>query len=170
MTKIPKGIVISTSTYSAPFFKDFMKSLKDHEMRYPMHISFEGVTRPMGSFEIGAIKQGCELFDEFIFLHDTVVVKDPALFEKLFAIPGHVALTAGFYHYFGKYVSSDMPPFPEVRDKEEAIKHELSWFTKPYSVFEPQLPHSSKEIVERHGRQNMKVENEFITKYKGTYR
>lgn len=165
--KISKGIVISASEYSRPFYEDLMKSIKTD---YPIYICWEGVGRPDKSFELGAIKKGAELFDEFIYLHDTVVIKDNSLFDRLFEIDGTVALTDKFYHYFGKYVSKDLPPIPEVNNKEDAIYWEIRWFTQPYKVFEPQLPFHIEEFEEKYGRINMKLENPYLVKYKARWK
>lgn len=161
-----KGIVISASEYSRNFYEDLMKSIKTD---YPIYICWEGVGRLEGSFELGAIKKGAELFDQFIYLHDTVVIKDNSIFDKLFAIEGHVLLTKNNYHYFGKYVSNDLPHIPEVKNKEEAIHWELKWFTKPHTVFTPELPYISDTFEEKYGRINMVLSNEFLIKWKGTW-
>jgi len=162
-----KGIVIGTSDKTEPFLNDMLKSL---DVEYPIYKCVEGVDRPNQSFELGAISCATKRFDEFIFLHDTTVIKDNSLFDKLFAINGHVALTDGFFHYFGKFVSKDMPPIPEVKDKEDAIYWETRWFTKPYSVFSPHLPQFSERREFRHGRENMVCENDYLIKYKATFR
>lgn len=167
MAKISKGIVISASEYSRNFYEDLMKSIKTD---YPIYVCWEGLGRPIGSFELGAIKKGVELFDEFIYLHDTVIIKDNSIFDKLFEIEGNVALTDRFYHYFGKYVSNDLPPIPEVNNKEDAIYWEIRWFTKPYKVFEPQLPFHIEQFEEKYGRINMKLENDYLIKYKARWK
>lgn len=162
-----KGIVISASEYSRPFFEDCIRSIKTD---YPIYVCWEGIGRPVGSYELGAIKRGAELFDEFVYLHDTVVIKDNSLFDKLFAIDGHVLLTKGGYHYFGKYVSSDLPDIPNVTNKEEAIHWEIRWFNKPHTVFNPELPFHVERFEEKHGRTNMVIENDYLIKYKGTWK
>lgn len=167
MAKISKGIVISASEYSRNFYEDLMKSIKTD---YPIYICWEGLGRPVGSFELGAIRKGVELFDEFIYLHDTVIIKDNSLFDKLFEIDGNVALTNNFYHYFGKYVSADLPSIPQVSNKEDAIYWEIRWFTKPYKVFEPQLPFHIEQFEEKYGRINMKLENDYLIKYKARWK
>lgn len=162
-----KGIVISTSEYSRPFYEDLMKSIKTD---YPIYLCWEGIGRPEGSFELGAIKKGKEMFDEFVYLHDTVLIKDNSIFDKLFAIEGHVFLTEGGFHYFGKYVSKDLPEIPEMHNKQEAIYWELNWFKKEHKVFEPQLPVISDKFEEKYSRLNMVCENDYIIKFKGTWK
>lgn len=167
MAKIPRGIVISASEYSRPFYEDLMKSIKTD---YPIYVCWEGLGRPYGSFELGAIKKGAELFDEFVYLHDTVVIKDNSIFDKLFEIKGTVALTNNFYHYFGKYVSEDLPPIPNVTNKEEAIHWEIRWFNKPYTVFQPEMPFHVEKFVEKYGRINMEIETPYLIKYKARWK
>lgn len=167
MIKVSKGIVISSSEYSRPFLEDLLKSLKTD---YPIYICWEGLGRPEGSFELGAIKKGSELFDEFVYLHDTVVIKDNSLFDKLFATEGHVLFTKRGYHYFGKYVSNDLPVIPEVTNKQEAIHWEIRWFTKPHTILDHELPFHVERFEEKHGRINMVLENDYLIKYKGTWK
>lgn len=166
MARLPKGIVIASYEPSKPFLNDLMASIKTD---YPIYICWEGIGRPHNSHEYGAVEKGMELFDEFIFLHATCEIKDNSIFDKLFSIKGHVALTDGFYHLIGKYVSDDMPIVPEVHNKAESVANELTWFTKPYTIYEEQLPHTTNNFIEKHGRKNMVCENSYIKKYKGTW-
>lgn len=167
MATISKGIVISASEYSRLFYEDLMRSIKTD---YPIYICWEGLGRPEGSFELGAIKKGSELFDEFVYLHDTVIIKDNSIFDKLFQIDGHVLLTQGGFHYFGKYVSNDLPQIPNIKDKEEAVYWELKWFKKPYTTFYDQIPVLSETFEDKYGRVNMVVENKYIKKFKARWK
>jgi phosphatidylinositol kinase/protein kinase (PI-3 family) len=167
MATISKGIVISASEYSRPFYEDLMKSIKTD---YPIYICWEGLGRPEESFEIGAIQAGKEKFDEFIYLHDTVYIKDNKLFDELFAINGNVFLTESCYHYFGKYVSKEIPELPEVKNKEDAVKYELNWFKDMvHTVFHNQLPVISETFEEKYGRTNMRLENNYLIKFKARW-
>ncbi len=159
-----RGIVIACIESQRQFYEDMVKSLKTP---YPIVFSWEGVDRPENSHEYGAIKVGTQHFDEFIFLHSTMIVKDNSIFDKLFALEGTVALTERFFHCMGKFVTKDISPIPEVHNKHEAISQEVHWFKNPYTVFEPQLPVVSDKFEEKYGRKNMILENEFFIKYKG---
>ena len=139
------------------------KSLKT---KYPILFSWEGVDRPENSHEYAAVANGAKVFDEFVFLHCTMLVKDNSIFDKLFEVPGHVALTHNFYHLMGKYVSNDMPEIPVVHSKGESISRELNWFTKTYSVFGEQLPVQSDKFEIKHNRKNMILENNYLIKFK----
>lgn len=164
MDTLKKGIVIACTEASRPFYEDMVKTLKTP---YPILFSWEEVDRPSNSHEYGAVAVGKEMFDEFVFLHDSVLIKDNNLFDILFSIPGHVALSNRFFHLMGKFVSKDIPPIPTVRSKKESIANELSWFTAPFRVFPDPLPVESNVFVERHGRTNMLLENMYLTKFKG---
>lgn len=167
MARVSRGIVISASEYSRPFFNDCITSIKTN---YPIYVCWEGIGRPEGSFELGAIRKGAELFDEFIYIHDTVVIKDNSLFDKLFSTEGHVLFTNKGYHYFGKYVSNDLPEIPEVKNKADAIHWEIRWFTKPHKIFIPELPFHVERFEEKHGRMNMVIESDYLIKYKATWK
>lgn len=161
---IKRGIVIGCVEDQRGFYEDMVKSLKT---TYPIIFSWGGLDRPVESFEYGAIKVGKDNFDEFVFLHGTMIIKDNSIFDKLFAMEGTVALTNHFFHSMAKFVSKDMPPIPEVKTKREAIAHEIYWYNKPYRVFEPELSEVSEVFEERHGRTNMVLENQYFIKYKG---
>ena len=164
MEKIHRGIVIACTESSRPFYEDLCKSLKT---KYPIYFSWEGIDRPHNSHEYAAVAIGKEMFDEFIFLHNSVIIKDNSLFDKLFEMEGHIALTDKFYHLMGKYVSKDIPSIPIVHNKHESIANELTWFKAPYGVFPNQLPVHREIYEQKHGRLNMILENDYMIKYKG---
>lgn len=176
-----KGIVITTSEYTRDFLKPLLDSLKG--IKYPVLIVSNGNYIPSGvwgwgfivneqnEWELGGIRQGAKRFKEFVHLMDTTLIKDISLFDKLFEIPGHVVLTKGNYHYMGKFVSKDLPnPLPLTLDKEHAIQLEMSWLSKPYTEFEPDLPVHTDVFETIHGQHRMKLENKYMIKWKGTYR
>lgn len=165
--KTSKGIIISTSKKTAEYLYDLLMTLNT---TYPVFLSHEGVTRAEGSFEIGGIKDGIERFDEFVYLHDTVLIKDNSLFDTLFETPGNVFMTEGAYHYMGKFVSNDLKELPEVKNKEEAIHWELRWQNFPYTVMKDPLPVHTDVFETVHGEKRMKLECPTIIKFKGTYR
>jgi hypothetical protein len=160
-----RGIVITTSSQTKSWLPECLQSVKNSP--YTIVIQDNGAS---GGFELAGIQKGKELFDEFIHLMDTTVVKDISLFDKLFEMEGHVFLTNGGYHFMGKFVSDDLPDIPEVRFKEEAIALELHWLKgKKKSYFLPDLPVHTEVFEEKHGRKNMVLSNAFITKWKATW-
>jgi hypothetical protein len=173
-----RGIVITTSEHTKDWLKDCLDSIPRGlcpvvvgNGGYFPEIADQIVVNHWNGFELGGILRGKEIFDEFIHLMDSTIIKDHALFDKLFEIPGHVFLTQGGYHYMGKFVSNDLPEIPIITTKEEAIAHELHWLGgKARTYFNPDLPAHTGIFEEKHGRQNMVLENEYLIKYKATYR
>ena len=122
------GIVIGTSEASKDFLKPLLDSLKG--VKYDIMVVSNGgyipskevfpratnwcnlIVNEHNGWELAVIDRGKENFDEFVHIHDTTLIKDISLFDKLFAIEGHVVLTAGNYHYMGKFVSKNLPNLP----------------------------------------------------------
>lgn len=172
-----RGIIITTSKHTEKFLKDCLDSIP---RKYcPLVVCNGGyyaeeadqlIVNDWNGFELGGILRGKEVFDEFIHIMDTTIIKDPSLFEKLFEMPGHVFLTKGGYHYMGKFVSKDLPEIPKIEHKSDAIALELHWLgDKPRTYFEPDLPVHTDIFEEKHGRKNMVLENDYLIKYKATW-
>ena len=160
-----KGIVITTSDYTKDFLQTCLNSLKTAP--YEVFVQDNGSE---GGYELAGIATGKNLFDEFVHLMDTTEIKDVSLFDKLFAIDGHVFLTNGGYHYMGKFVSKDLPDLPIIHTKAEAIDQELKWLsTKPRKYFKPDLPVHTEVFEEKNGQRRMRLENDYLIKWKGTY-
>lgn len=184
-----KGIVIGTSEASKDFLKPLLDSLKD--TKYDILIVSNGGYNPINVFhqlelnsdnrkiglvindfngwELAVIDRGKENFDEFIHIHDTCLIKDISLFDKLFAIEGNVVLTKGNFHYMGKFVTKELPNLPRVHDKTTAIMLEVRWLDGfKYTEFQPDLPVHSLNWEVIHGTKRMRLENEYMIKWKGT--
>lgn len=121
--------------------------------------------------------------DRFLFLSDTVLVKDQGFFDLAFgAGPDSVAISdcpTKYGMFMGVFVSdivthTHMPP---VRDKEHAIELEVSW-AKQYASFDGDAPllfrdftdGTAKRTEVRHGRVNLRLENDYLIRFKGTWR
>lgn len=174
-----KGIVITTSEYTKDFLKPCLDSLKGTKYNilvvsndYIPKIERKGfdlMINPWNGWEIAGIQAGKDTFDEFIHLMDTILIKDISLFDKLFAIEGNVVLTKGNFHYMGKFVTKELPNLPRVRDKNTAIMLEVKWLDGfPYTEFTPDLPVHSLIWETVHGQHRMRLENEYMIKWKGT--
>lgn len=188
---IKRGIVIGTSEASKDFLKPLLDSLKG--TKYRILIVSNGGYKPefldewwkgeyefdkqgfglvinsWNGWELAVIDRGKEKFDEFVHIHDTTLIKDISLFDKLFDIEGHVVLTKGNYHYMGKFVSKNLPNLPRVHDKVMAIMLEVRWLDDyPYTEFTPDLPVHSLNYEEIHGKRRMRLENDYMIKWKGT--
>jgi len=193
-----RGVVITTSSYTKDFLKDCLESIKEtkypivilsnggyipkieidnfkqiSENQWEVldftNRSIDLIVNPTNGWEIAGIQAGKDNFDEFVHLMDTTVIKDISLFNKVFAIPGHVVFTKGNFHYMGKFVSKDLPNLPVVRDKSAAIMLEVRWLDGfDYTEFEPDLPVHTLNWEVVHGQKRMRLENEFMVKWKGT--
>lgn len=194
---VKRGIVITTSAYTKEFLKDCLESLK--ETKYPILVLSNGgyipdikidnfkqvsdkewkvldfngksidlVINPINGWELAGIKAGKDNFDEFVHIMDTTIIKDISMFDKLFAIDDNVVLTKGNFHYMGKFKSSKLPNLPIVTSKDVAIMLEAHWL-KYYREFNPDLPVQSDVFETVHGQNRMRLENDYMIKWKGTF-
>lgn len=139
---------------------------------------------PNDAFEIGAIEVALSLtkWEEFILLQDTIEIKDQKIFEMLFEnYQGKsVSYNPHFQMYLGKYrreILEKMLPLPQIRTKIEAVRAEWD-FTKHYrtidgdtQIFNPQFIDENfyENWEEIFGRRNLKLEDDYIIKRKGTW-
>jgi hypothetical protein len=183
-----KGIVIGTSQYTKDFLNPLLDSLAGiiKPNKYPILIVSNGynpyiperygllydirlIVNDWNGWEPAVIMRGRENFDEFIHLMDTTIVKDISLFDKLFAIEGNVVLTKGNFHFQGKFVSKTLPTLPKIFTKDQAIMMETRWLPEPYTCFEPDLKVHSDIMETVHNQYRMRLENDFLIKWKGTF-
>ena len=121
------------------------------------------------------------ILDRFLFVQDSVIVS-PGLYDRLTAFDGSVALMSDpvpFGCYLGVYERKVLQKvgIPEIRSKREAVEAEI-WWTKAYCAEASNVPvlfpelsdRNAKRQVEHHGRNNLVLENDFLLKYKGTWR
>jgi len=189
MATVSKGIVITTSEHTKDFLIECLNSLKNapysvlvvcnntdtapakkwlkkHRHRFEDEVVFNN----WNAFELGGIYRGKQNFDEFVHLMDTTIVKDISVFDEVFKLDGHVFFTNGGYHYMGKFVSSELPEIPRVDNKNDAIALELRWLNgKMRTYFTPDLPVHTNVFEEIHGKTRMRLENDYLIKFKGTY-
>lgn len=141
------------------------------------------VIRQAGTWELGKIKWLYEntQLDRFLFLHDSVIIKNQAFFDMMFSHEGSVSVTNDpcvFGMYMGIYTRADLSKvdlYSPVTQRD-SIRAEMEW-TQQYArsadkvtVVFPDLKDSkNKGFVEHHGRVNMVLENDYIKKYKGTW-
>lgn len=164
MERISKGILITTSDFTADYLKPLLESIKTD---YPIVIHKN--TTENNGWELSGIQKGKDNFDEFIHLMDSTLIKDNSLFDKLFEMKGNIFLTNGGYHYMGKFVSDTLPLIPNISTKAEAIAHELHWYKGEKKYFEPDLPVHTDIFEEKYGQRRMKLENDYLIKWKGTF-
>lgn len=134
-------------------------------------------------FELGKIRWVMHHtdLDEFFLLHDTCEVKDPKMFELAFEkYKGKsVALSdspAMYGMYLGKYRRKILETMriPTPKNKLENVQYEIDFNTN-YSSKDPEkvlLFNDFRDtyVFERKfGRINMKLENNYLIKWKGTW-
>lgn len=166
-----KGIVITTHEKTKPFFLDLMNSLTN--CKYPIVVITN--TDENNEFELAGLKAGMQLFDEFIYLHDTVQIKDMQLFDILFSYQSMVSISPNFLMFLGKYNSEQLKTeqMPIVTNKHQAV--DLETWLRFHLVPKYGIPHLDRNFVDnnnfefKHNRNNMILENQYLKKYKGTW-
>lgn len=167
-----KAIVVLTGKGREKWLHNFESTLP--KSKYPLRI----VTSD--NFELGAITEVMNDYDEFIFLHDTCQVKSDKLFDFCFEECGGRSVSfashpSPFGMYLGKYRSEILKRItwrlPET--KLEAVEGEIS-FPNDYARIEypisiPDPLTSSHIFEEKFGRVNMVLENDWIKKWKATW-
>ena len=122
-------------------------------------------------------------FDRFLFLADSIVVKDNAFFDMAFSAgPRNVAVCncpLKFGMYLGVFHRDTIAQLdlPVIADKEHAIAMEVH-LAHQVQALDPEAPmlftdfhdRLSKGTEHRHGRINLVLENDYLIKYKGTWR
>lgn len=119
--------------------------------------------------------------DRFLFLQDSWVIKSEGFWGLLEQFEGSIALTRDPY-FFGCYAGVyerhviERVGLPVVKDKAHSILLEIDWHRQyvdvagePTVLFPELTDANATEIVERHGRRNLVLENEFVVKWKGTW-
>jgi hypothetical protein len=141
------------------------------------------VLRQGGTWELGKIKWLYEntQLDRFLFLHDSVVVKDQAFFDRMFEHDGSVSVTNDpgiFGMYMGIFTRehlSRVELYSPVTQRD-SIRAEIEW-THRYATAAGNVPVVFPDLrdqlnvgfVEHHGRKNMVLENYYLRKFKGTW-
>ncbi len=148
----------------------------------------ESIERPVMvlsdfTFELGKIKWVFEntKIERFMFLQDSVVIKNQKIFELLDDDKGSIALTNDpcmYGMYLGVYERKilQMVDIPLPKLKAESIAFELSW-TESYCraarnvrlAFTDFTDSRAKRKEVLFGRENLVLENEFLIKYKGNW-
>lgn len=179
---VKRGIVVTTSAYTKDFLAPLLDSIK--EVKYPILLLSNGgykpnidwnlmqnvklIINPVNGWELAGVQAGKDNFDEFVHIMDSTLIKDISMFDKLFAIEGNVVLTKGNFHYMGKFETSRLPNLPTVTNKDVAIMLEAHWL-KYYREFKPDLPVQSEIFEIVHGQRRMRLENEYMIKWKGKF-
>lgn len=135
------------------------------------------------TFELGKIHTVFHKtnIDRFMFLQDSVVIKDQGVFNLLDQEQGSIAFTndpVPFGMFMGVYERTVLEKvfIPVPATKAESIQYELEW-TKIYCSQAFQLKTAYPELCDRNatrkevvfGRENLVLENDYLIKYKGNW-
>lgn len=119
--------------------------------------------------------------DEWLFLHDTVVIIDHALLDMCFkGYPGRsVSIFPWYRNFIGKYTRNDLEAFPApvCSSKRDAFLAEMNWcpeYAKRSNAKRLFLEDGSKDIMmqrmeERYGREVRTIKNDYFIKYKHSW-
>lgn len=132
-------------------------------------------------YELGKIKWVYDNtdVDRFIFLQDSMVIRNNDLLMSLFDIEGSACLMCDPSHmgsYIGLYERKtlDKIDIPVINKKSEAIRYEIEWNQKYIAACEKfshpiDIKHETIFTVMRNGRENMVYVNELYEKWKGDW-
>lgn len=164
-----QGIVVGTTADGKRWVDQLMATL---DTSYPVV--------QICAWELEAIAYGAGRFDEFVFLPQSTEILDNDLWRVVFEehVGESVSLAqhpSTFGMYLGKYRSEILRcmEMPAIHSKGDAIHWEDRWFL-PYLAIEPDvvrfddLPHSDR-FEEKFGRMNMRVENRWLRRWKGSW-
>lgn len=166
-----QAIVIATSPGRAHWVNDCLSSLK-----VPAIV----VSGP--GQELGKIKWVYENtnIDRFIFLQDSIVIKDNDLLMNLFDTDGSSCIMCGprcLGSYLGLYERDTLSQLdiPKISSKLESVQQEIDWtqnyISKCHKFSHPiKIEHEVIETIYKHGRENQVSVNKLYEKWKGTWR
>lgn len=132
-------------------------------------------------YELGKIKWVFENTncDRFLFLQDSLVIRDESLFDEVFESQGSSCIMdtpACLGSYMGVYERSVLSKIeiPVIHTKEESIYYEIEWTQKYIEVcenFSHPIPivHKELETVRKFGRENLLYVNQYYEKWKGDW-
>lgn len=135
------------------------------------------------TFELGKINWifNNTKIDRFMFLQDSIIIKDEKIFELLYEDKGSIALTNDpcmYGMYMGIYERQVLEKIdiPIPKSKAESIQYELTW-TETYCkaarnvrlAFTDLTDSRAKRKEVIFGRENLVLENDFLIKYKGNW-
>ena len=146
----------------------------------------ESITRPVlvvseFGYELGKIKWIFENTncDRFLFLQDSLVIRDESLFDQVFEAHGSSCIMdvpSCLGSYMGVYEREVLSriEIPVITTKSESIRFETEWtqeyiracdsFSHPLAIV-----HKELETVRKFGRENLLYINQYYEKWKGDW-
>lgn len=165
-----QAIVVGSAPGREQWLKDFMES-----------ITLPSIVLTVDGYELGKIKwiyENTDL-DRFIFLQDSLVIRNNDLLESVLNSEGSACLMCdpGCYgSYLGVYERSVLSKIdiPTAYDKKDSIRYECEW-TRRYIEASGQISHPINlnhkilYTVYKNGRENMLYVNDLYEKWKGDW-
>ena len=169
-----QGIIITSHVSTLGYLRESLPCLDGSP--YPIVIKWN--SERFNNWELGGIELGSQLFDEFLYLQDTVMIKNLAVLDFIFKelTTVSVSFMKRYNSYLGKYVASvlNTTGIPVIDNKQDAILQEKEWTEKyilaagsAYTELFPEL--DGWNLTDKFERGRMIYENDFIKKYKGTW-
>lgn len=177
VTRVP--VVIATGMGRGDWVRDCLESIPRGDVT--IHRSATGG-------ELGAVRAMYERTNmaRWLILQDSVVVKGPGLFDLVDAVNGPLLVAPIPCMYLAVFERDvlhrlEIPQCEAGLDRELAITHEREWMARYLDtarglgyecpiLFPDFTDTNASDKVERHGRTNLVLENEYLIKYKGTWR
>lgn len=167
--------VITTPTIS-PWLNNLLESIEGYH-KYPIIIVSNY------GYELGKLKLMYDYtnFDEILLLQETVEIKKTELFDKIFVenVGKSVAIGTGSSSYLIKYRREilDKTEIPIMQNKDDSIHYERVFNNEYWDKEEKDkkvhlfddFPHKSDIFEDKFGRKNMKIENDYLIKWKARY-
>lgn len=161
-------IVIGTNPEHIDWLQDCLKSIAATDKRHhPI------VIHDTGGYEPAALRTGTNLFERFLFLHDTCTILSPAFWDIIDTTVGPAWLAGYPPMQLGIHESAQLRPLlpDHAVDKYESINCEITWpRILNYSTIWPDIVDANalrREI--KHDRDNLVLGNTYFEKHKGTW-
>lgn len=158
-------VVIGTNQQRGAWLKDCLTSIRATSKRRRV------LVHDTGGFEITALRHGVSKFESFVFLHDSCEVLSPDFWDVI-DNSGPTWLFGGPPMYLAVYDSQNLAAAIEDAPAEMSKQWALAWenaiterLTMP--TLWPEVTDATGRLEERHGRQNLILENGLLRKAKG---
>ncbi len=183
-----KAIVFLTHIDRKQWIENALKSLEGYT-KYPIVVLVNGcsqinwnlgckiVCTDNNFFEAGGLQTLLKYtdIDEFVYLHDSVEIKDTELFDKIFSTPNSVALSARLMMFMGKFKRDilNKMDIPMTKTPVESVLYE-DRFGREYCRLDKDIewldPVSDTKIFDsKFGKNVMILENKYLKKYKSKW-
>lgn len=170
-----QGIIIGAQEKNKDtWLKDLINSMEGCVYPYKVHYT--------NDFELSSVKWAMENtdWDEILFFPESTVIRDLALFDKIFkdnegksvSICSDPVVGAMYLMKYRRAILKDME-IPIAKSKRQAVELEVT-FNPNYAkkdetvVLFPEIKHSN-DFVHKYGRMNMIMGNEYIARFKGSW-